>query len=106
MDGGDISQLSVGAVVNAANKALAKGGGVDGAIRDRAGPRIEASLAFFRGCSTGKSVVTPGFDLPAKWVIHAVGPDVRKKTVKRRRPSCGRRTNRRWRALPLRRAGG
>jgi O-acetyl-ADP-ribose deacetylase (regulator of RNase III) len=71
---GDITRLEVDAVVNAANSALAGGGGVDGAIHRAAGPGLMESLRDFDGCPTGEAVMTAGFRLPARFVIHAVGP--------------------------------
>lgn len=71
---GDITTLEVDAVVNAANSALAPGGGVCGAIHDAAGPGLAAECAALGHCPTGDARATGGHDLPARWVIHAVGP--------------------------------
>jgi O-acetyl-ADP-ribose deacetylase (regulator of RNase III) len=71
---GDITTLEVDAIVNAANAALAGGGGVDGAVHDAAGPELMQELRRFPGCPTGQAVRTRGYRLPARWVIHAVGP--------------------------------
>jgi O-acetyl-ADP-ribose deacetylase (regulator of RNase III) len=71
---GDITQLEVDAIVNAANKQLAGGGGVDGAIHRAAGPELKDACQKIGGCPPGQAVVTPGFKLPAKHVVHTVGP--------------------------------
>jgi O-acetyl-ADP-ribose deacetylase (regulator of RNase III) len=71
---GDITTLEVDAIVNAANRELVRGSGVCGAIFRGAGPALDEACAAIGGCATGDAVATPGFDLPARWVIHAVGP--------------------------------
>lgn len=71
---GDITSLDVDAIVNAANEQLQLGAGVAGAIRRRGGPAIQRDCDRIGHCRTGDAVVTGGGDLPARWVIHAVGP--------------------------------
>ena len=71
---GDITTLAVDAIVNAANEALAPGGGVCGAIHAAAGPQLATACARIGHCPTGEARLTEGYELPARYVIHAVGP--------------------------------
>ena len=71
---GDITKVKVDAIANAANTTLMGGGGVDGAIHRAAGPALDVACAKFHGCPTGEARITPGYRLPARYILHTPGP--------------------------------